>query len=97
MKKADSRQTGSGPQIVLTPVEELLIININSGLPGMEGVPGGIPPQRVRGHTTLVECRFLCFLVFYIFFAFEVTHANHVLATAHTIPSVSFFGNWVET
>ena len=24
------------------------------------------------------------------------THANHVLATAHTIPSVSFFGNWVE-
>ena len=39
-EKVDSRQTGSGPQIVLTPVEELLI-NINSGRPGMEGVPGG--------------------------------------------------------
>ena len=55
-----------------------------------------LPPQRVRGHTPLVECRFLCFLVFYIFFAFEVTHANHVLATVHTIPNVYFFGNWVE-
>ena len=39
---------------------------------------------------------FSVFLVFSIFLAFEVTHANRVLATAHTIPNVSFFGNWVE-
>ncbi|CAL8405575.1 unnamed protein product [Arctogadus glacialis] len=39
-KRADSRQTGSGPPITFTPVEELALC-INAGRPGMEGIPGG--------------------------------------------------------
>ncbi|XP_059915848.1 uncharacterized protein LOC132463588 isoform X1 [Gadus macrocephalus] len=39
-KRADSRQTGSGPPITFTPVEELAL-TINAGRPGMEGIPGG--------------------------------------------------------
>ena len=67
-EKADSRQTGSGPQIVLTPVEELLI-NINSGRPGMEGVPGGtyvlresgaIPHWLNVGFCVFLHFRFFC-------------------------------------
>ena len=64
-KKADSPQTGSGLQIILIPLEELAI-DINSGRPGMEGVPGvsGDTFSESQGSyegTPLVECRFFSF------------------------------------
>ena len=76
---------------------EELLININSGHPGMEGVPGGTYHLRKSGAIPhWLNVGFCVFLYFRFFYAFEVTHVNCVLATAHTIPNVSFFGNWVE-
>ena len=62
--KADSRQTGSGPLIVLTPVKELAI-DIHSGRPGMEGVPGGTSSESQGPcEGTWLNVGFTVFLVF---------------------------------
>ena len=63
----------------------------------MEGVPGGTSSESQGPYegTPLAECRFFSFLVFLILFAFEVTHANRVRATAQMF-QMFFFGNWVE-
>ena len=67
-KRADSRQTGSGPPITFTPVEELAL-TINAGRPGMEGIPGGTssesPGPSPSTVNPLVECRFFVFHFLY--------------------------------
>ena len=91
-KRADSRQTGSGPPITFTPVEELAL-TINAGRPGVEGIPGGTssesPGPSPSTVNPLVECRFFCYFIFCM-----RTHASRVCVIAQMFQM--FFCSWVE-